>query len=104
MINKRTIVVALAGLNLLLLTALILVAEPTPAAHAQAGPGGRGYLCATASVTGQEYEVLYILDMGGRRLYSLGPTNPQSGKLEYFGVRDLKQDFRNEGAAAPTPP
>lgn len=96
---KRVILMMLIGVNLLLMMALFIQVDPTPQAKAQAGGagGGRGYLCATAAAAGLDCEVLYIADLGGRKLYYFAPTNPQTRALEYLGVRDLKTDFRNEG-------
>ncbi|MCC7292125.1 MAG: hypothetical protein IT449_08715 [Phycisphaerales bacterium] len=102
MLTRRSLVVALVGVNLLLALGLLLAADPLPTAYAQAGAGGgRGYLCATAAVSGQEFEMLYIADLQGRRLYALGPINAQTKALEFLGVRDLRADFRGE---APAPP
>jgi len=102
--TKRIVLVLLTGLNVFLLVALVLNASGGggAAAFAQAGAqGSRGYLCATAAVDGQEFEMLYMVDVQTRRLYGFGP-NPQNRNVELLDVRDLKADFRNE-AAAPAP-
>ncbi|HNQ21962.1 MAG TPA: hypothetical protein PKK06_02600 [Phycisphaerae bacterium] len=96
MLRKQTLIVMLAGLNLLLLAALVISATALPAAYAQPGGAGAGYIGVTAVVSGQGYEVLYLLDRPQRKLHAFYP-NLQTSELAYGGFRDLKEDFRAEG-------
>jgi len=94
MLTKRSLIVFLVGVNLLLFMVLVVGITSPPAAYAQTrGPAG-SFLTATAAVEGQEYDVLYILDLATRRLHAFAPTNVQSKKPDYRGYRDLEKDFR----------
>ncbi|MCH8251892.1 MAG: hypothetical protein IID36_05505 [Planctomycetes bacterium] len=93
MLTKRSVIVGLVGLNLLLLAGLVLGSYSLPAAYAQAAGRAGEFLCVTCGVTGQDYDVLYVLDLPERKLHAFIPTIP-SGKLEYATQRDLKKDFQ----------
>ena len=94
MLRKQTLLVMLVGLNLMLLAALIIGSYSLPEAYAQ--PGGRGgYVCATQIVSGQGWEVLYVLDLKYRKLHAFYPR-PQGPDLAWGGFRDLEQDFRGQ--------
>jgi hypothetical protein len=96
--TKRTIIGLLAGLNLVLLLALVLSLSWLPPAYAQARPGGRAgdYVMVTAKAAGQSYDVLYVLNVPERKLFALYPANVQTKQLAEGGFRDLSKDFRPE--------
>ncbi len=91
--TKRATIVALVGVNLLLLAALIVGSYSLPAAHAQPRSRAGDFVSVTAGVTGQSYDVLYVLDVPERTLHAFVPTIP-SRELEYAGSRNLADDFR----------
>ncbi len=51
--TKRSAIVALVGLNLMLLATLLLASQSLPTAYAQAARGTGGFACVTAKVAGQ---------------------------------------------------
>jgi len=91
--RKRSAVVLLAGLNVILLLALLTPRLGSPAAFAQPGPRGPGYLCVTAKPAGQTYDVLYLLDPAAQKLHAFYPGLPQNRQLTRAEPRDLKKDF-----------
>ena len=93
MLTKRSVVVGLVGLNLFLLAALVLGSYSLPTAYAQAAGRAGEFLCITSGVSGQDYDVLYVLDLPERKLHAFIPTIPL-GQLEYATNRDLEKDFR----------
>jgi len=93
-VSKQTLIAFLVGLNLLLAGALLLSGDVLPAARAQSGGSVGNYLAATAAIDGQQYEILYVLDLSTRRLHAFAPTNIQTKRLEHLDERDLEADFR----------
>ena len=80
MLKKRSAIVLLVGLNLLLL-ALLLIGSYSPAVAYAAGGAG------------QSYDVLYVLDRPERKLHAFYPQSVQSRKYVHGAVRDLAADF-----------
>ncbi len=94
--SKRFCIVALVGVNLFLLALLILGTYSLPKALAQRGGRGGGFTCVTAKGAGQNYDIVYILDQGDRKLHALRPKRTgQSVKYAAVAVRDLKKDFED---------
>jgi hypothetical protein len=94
--SKRSVLVLLVGLNLVLLGALILSVYSPPAAYAQA-PGRSGdYLLVSGRVQAA-YDAVYLFDLRNRLLhvFRAGPGQP----INVFPVdtRDLSRDFRRGG-------
>jgi len=89
---KRSIIVALVGINLFLLAALILSSYSPPAAYAQRVGGAWNYIAVTCEVD-ESYDALYLVDLGDRRLHAFVPSQQQNGSIEYVGSRSLKGDF-----------
>lgn len=95
MISKRSWIVLLVGVNLLLLAVLVLGSYSLPAAFAQAGGRPGSYVCVAAKAQGQNYDVAYVLDAGADKLHALHPAMPGRGaKYKYAGFRDLNEDFK----------
>jgi hypothetical protein len=90
--TKRSAIVALAGLNLFLLAVLVLGSYSLPAAQAQTRGRAGDFACVTATVSGQSYDVLYILDVPKGILHALAPDARRD--LNYVGFTDLQNDFR----------
>ena len=93
MFAKRSMIVMLVGLNLLLLAVLMLGSYSLPTAYAQVGARPGDFACVTAKVAGQTYDVLYVLDVPSRKLYAFYPTGGHTNQLAATQPRDLAQDF-----------
>ncbi len=91
--TKRSAIVALVGLNLLLFVGLLLASQSLPTAYAQAARGAGGFACVTAKVAGQTYDALYTLDLPARKLYAFYPTAGRGSQLMAAPPRDLLKDF-----------
>ena len=96
MLTKRSIIAALLGANLLLAGALILASQPTPLAQAQGAARSRGFVSVTAKASGQSYDMLYVLDVPGRKLHGYFPASGRGGRLKKTAARDLAQDFGHQ--------
>jgi len=99
MVTRRSLVVFLAGVNLLLLTVLLIGSYSVPAAFAQAGgqPGGQvgEFVAVTAKAGGGAFDVLYILDRREQKLYPFYPTDVHGGQYASAAFfRDLAKDFK----------
>ena len=92
MVSKRSIVVALAGVNLFLLVALIFGSYSLPKALAQRTGSSGNFLAITAKAD-TDLDALFLIDLGDRRLHCFLPTRDRSGNIEPKGSRDLEQDF-----------
>ena len=92
MFTKRSVIVALVGLNLFLLAVLLIGSYSLPSAFAQTRGRAGDFVCVTAQATGQSYQVFYVLDAPRRKLHAFVPTVQR--KLAYAGFADLKKDFR----------
>ena len=91
---RRSLIVLLVAANLLLLAALVFEIDSTPAAYAQSGARPGDFVCVTAKAAGQSYDVLYVLDVRARKLFSFYPTSAQRNQLAPTAPRDLVKDFR----------
>jgi len=92
MLTKRSWIVLLGGLNLLLGALLLGHMVRLPAAHAQSARPG-DFVTVTAKTTGRNFDVLYVLDVPQQKLYGLFPGNPQTRQLVSTRPRDLNEDF-----------
>lgn len=99
--SRQAIIVALVGLNLLLLTGVILVGYTPPAAFAQdAAAAGEP----ADTVLGVQAEVgndaIYIIDGQNHFLHCFRTPFPRNEgdpvRLFYIGTRDLSREFRKE--------
>ncbi|MHC5112554.1 MAG: hypothetical protein ACYTHJ_22060 [Planctomycetota bacterium] len=90
---KRSLIVMLAGINLILLVALVFAADSTPKAFAQgARPGD--FACVAAKPANQNFDIIYVLDRNGEKLLAYAPTGQQRmAPFGLVGIRDLKEDF-----------
>jgi len=93
MFTRRSAIVALAGLNVALLAALLLQTFSLPTALAQAVARRGDFVTVTAKAAGQTYEVLYLLDVPSRQLHALYPGLTPRNKLVAVAPRDLAEDF-----------
>jgi len=96
--NKRAIIVALVGVNLLLLGGLILMAYDLPAAQAQVGRGGN-YVAVSGEIE-EGIDALYVLDLDDQTL-KVVLVNKQGNQPELVGVRpgpDVVSDLRRPPA------
>ena len=103
MVSKWGFIVFLAGVNLLLLSGLILVSFPPPAALAQvaaAAGAGPGYALLACQVEIGN-DVIYVLDARNQLLHAFRTPFPhQIGdvvRMVYVSTRDLSREFRKEG-------
>jgi hypothetical protein len=105
MMSKQVLIVALVGLNLLLLAGVILTAYPPPAAMAQtpaasASAGGRDYLLLSC-LAEPGNDVIYVLDVPNQLLLAFRTPYPyQIGDpvlIQFTGMRDLSREFRKGG-------
>ncbi len=92
MMSKRSVISALIGVNLFLLSALLMSSFSPPAAMAQR-VGASSNFVAVTSQSDTDYDVLFLLDLGERRLHLFKPNRDRSGDIGYVGARDLAQDF-----------
>ena len=92
MIPKRSIIVALAGVNLLLLLALFFGSYSLPTAYAQRMGASSNFVAVTAKAD-NNYDVLFLLDLGERRLHCFAPNRNRTGDVSPVGSRDLTHDF-----------
>lgn len=91
---KQMIIVALMCLNASLLVAIVF-GTGTPAAEAQVIGGGTNYIMVTGNLR-ENYDAIYIVDLGKRRLAALKFDKKgglKKGKLLISGIRDLPRDF-----------
>ena len=93
MLTKRSLVVLLIGVNLLLAAVLVIGSYSLPAAYAQTTARPGDFICVTAKTQAQAYDVFYILDVPHRKLHALYPSNIQTRQHDYAGFRDLSMDF-----------
>lgn len=91
--SKPCVIVLLAGLNLLLLAALLLSASTPPKAFAQARGKMGEFVAVTAKASARSYDVLYVLDSREQLLYAFYSTRGAAGQLTWSAPRDLRKDF-----------
>ena len=89
--TKRLFLTFLVAMNALLLVLLLGQAAPLPAAMAQAGRGGGGYVCATSRIGGRTYEVLHMIDLSTRQLHTFFPDKNKI--ISSPAPRELDKDF-----------
>jgi len=92
MISKRSIIVALVGLNLFLLIAVVSGSYSLPSALAQRRGSSGDYVAVTCRVD-NDYDAIYIIDLAERALHCFIPNRDRSGRVVYAGVRNLVADF-----------
>lgn len=91
--TKRNAIVALIGLNLFLLAALILSSYSPPEALAQ-GRGRPGDFAIASIQIHEDIEELAIMNVQAGQLYFFVPRETAGvPKLQYAGFRDLARDF-----------
>ncbi len=93
--TKRAVIVLLVGINLVLLSTLILSSWHLPSAYAQAAPLGQNYLIVAGEIH-DGVDALYVLDLAQRRMHVFVPNRDQNNRrLFNAGYRDLQRDFRS---------
>jgi hypothetical protein len=94
--RKRGLIVILAGINLLLLGAIVFTVYTPPSAMAQAVGARRGeYLLFSARVEANN-DAIYMLDAGNRKLHifrSFFPRDVLATTVGYVTTRDITRDF-----------
>ena len=90
---KRAAILGLVGLNLALLTALLLASEE-PKAYGQALRGATDYVVVTGHYD-TDYDALYVIDQGKRKMCYFLFDRTQK-KLISSGMRKLRIDFQHE--------
>jgi len=92
--SRRSLIVLLAGLNLVLLASIVLVSWDLPAARAQPAAAAQSYLMVTGQVR-RGMDAVYLVDLPKRRIHVFAPNRQQNARrLFHVGVRDLVRDFR----------
>ena len=91
--TKHTLIIALVGLNLFLLAAVLFSVAPPSQAQAQAVGGAGNYLLVSAEVQ-NSYDGIYIIDLPQRLLHAFILNRARPIEIEYRDTRDLAQDFR----------
>ena len=89
---KKLILAALVLANGLLALALIGAVRPLPEAFGQAGGAG-SFLAVTAKPAAQSYEVVWLLDLPGDKLYAFYPPRAAGRDVTSTEPRDLAKDF-----------
>jgi hypothetical protein len=93
---RKALIVALVGINVVLLLALVL-GYAAPPAKAQVIGGGTDYLMVTGKSIGGNVDAVYIIDLGKRRLAAWKFDVTTKRLIEYTkATRDLKRDFKRE--------
>ena len=96
MLSKRSAIVLLVGLNLLLLVAVLAQSIALPRAAAQPGAGNSDLVSVTAKSRGQTYDVLYVLDVPQQKLHAIYRTPLPRNRLVAAPPRDLTRDFAGD--------
>jgi len=90
--TKRSLIVGLVGLNLVMAAALIFSLDMVPAAYgARSGRPGDFAVC-TVKVH-KDFDVIYILDQQARLLHCFVPSTKKDGKLTFVQTRRLEDDI-----------
>ena len=93
MITKRGVIAGLIGLNVLLAAALCFSSYSLPTAYAQRA-GASSNVVAVTCRADDNFDVLYMLDLGQRKLHCFVPDkNIANFTIHYAGSRDLAEDF-----------
>lgn len=90
--SKRVLIVALVGVNLALLAALVICANPPRAAYGQAVAAAGNMLMLTGEIQ-DGYDALYLVDLPRREMHVFTPEKSRRGRLVYRDTRSLKRDF-----------
>lgn len=94
--NRRSLIVLLAGLNLLLLVVIVFSVTGPQQAFGQAAGRATDYVIVTGE-TETDNDVIYLVDSRARRMYAFRTTYPRMpGTPARFGLlaqRDLAGDF-----------
>lgn len=96
MFSKRSVIVLLVGLNLLLVAGLIFSVSSLPPAFAQSAARGGGFVSVTAKAASRLYDVLYVVDTKDHKLYAFYPSGGVGSNLAWSEPRDLRQDFETD--------
>ncbi len=92
--SKRSLIILLAGLNVILLAVLVLGSWRLPGAYAQAAPLGQNFVIVAGEIR-DGVDGLYVVDLSQRRLHVFVPNREQTNRrLFHAGYRDLQKDFR----------
>lgn len=91
--TKTTWIATLVCVNLVLLTAAILVGVPPKPALAQGTGLAGNYLVVSGQIQSQ-FDALYLIDLRERTLHVFYFVRG-SRDLRWAGYRDLERDFRN---------
>lgn len=94
--SKRVLIVILVGLNLVLLSGVVLTAYSPPAAMAQAvGRGGEYILIAAEAELASD--AVYLIDLRLKQMYAFRSTFPRMAgeptRVALLAQRDLARDF-----------
>ncbi len=93
MLTKRSWIVLLGGVNLVLAALLVAGLVALPSAFAQGGTRAGDLVTVTAEAGSRNYDVLFMLDVPARKLHAFYPANPQAKTIAHAAPRDLAQDF-----------
>ncbi len=92
--TKRSLVVLLVGVNLVLLATLMLWTWRLPEARAQIAPLGQNYVIVAGQIR-DGVDAVYVIDLSQRRLHVFLPNRNQANRtVLYGGYRDLQKEFR----------
>lgn len=91
--TKRFLILALIGVNLILLAGLFILSYDLPEADAQSRGASGKYAAVTAQYTGGT-DALYILHTGRGILLAIIPAQDQSGRMQWPPtLRDVNADM-----------
>jgi len=91
-LTKRSLIVALVGVNLVLAAALVFSLDLVPKAFAdRSGRPGDFSVCTV--LIKRDAACIYIVDHQERKLHCFAPTRGKEGTLSYVQTRDLESDF-----------
>lgn len=101
--NKRSVILLLIGVNVMLLAAIGFTVYTPPSAYAQAAGARRGEYLLLGARAEVLNDAVYMLDAGNRKLHVFRlafPRNAITGatSVGLAGTRDLSRDF---GGQAP---
>jgi hypothetical protein len=90
--TKRAGLLLLLGVNLVLLTTLIIVSGRPSAAYAQGAPLASNFVMVSGSIL-QSHDVLYMIDLANRDLHVF-EMDRSTKRIFHRDARDLLRDFR----------
>ena len=91
--TKHALIVALVGLHLFLLAAVLFSVSSPAEAQAQPVGGAGNYLVVAAEIQ-NSYDAIYVIDLSQRLMHVFTLNRARPPVLEYRDSRDLAQDFR----------